>query len=183
MQTHTLPSPICTQLKPTDTDALVSYLLLLSDVTKKRFAPHLFTAKAVEEILSSHQYAAFAVKDETAKRILAYAVVHFGVPQDEVPRFAGYGLEIHQQTDCMYAPSVADEWQGKGMGSLLLQFICDALIEEGKKRIFLWGGVQTGNTKALHFYSNRGFQVLGTFEYKGSNTDMLLVLTIGQRTL
>ncbi len=174
---------LCTQLKPTDTDALVSYLLLLSDVTKKRFAPHLFTTKAVEEILSSHQYAAFAVKDETAKRILAYAVVHFGVPQDEVPRFAGYGLEIHQQTDCMYAPSVADEWQGKGIGSRLLQFICDALIKEGKKRIFLWGGVQTNNTQAMHFYNRKRFKKLGTFEYKGSNTDMLLELDNHQPVL
>ena len=78
--------------------------------------------------------------------------------------------------DFTIAPSVADHYQSKGIGSKMLQFVIDDIKAKGAKRLVLWGGVQKTNVKAIRFYSKFGFNTLGEFDYNGLNLDMSLDL-------
>ncbi len=92
-----------------------------------------------------------------ACEIIGYAIVQRGILEHDRPRLQSYGLELSNTSDCTFAPSVADKWQGKGLGHLLLNFIVSDLLDGGFKRIILWGGVQSNNYNAVKFYLKKKF--------------------------
>jgi ribosomal protein S18 acetylase RimI-like enzyme len=49
-------------------------------------------------------------------------------------------------------------------------------INQGRRRIFLWGGVKAENFRAIRFYERLGFIRLGTFLYEGENLDMVYLV-------
>ncbi|WP_407520518.1 GNAT family N-acetyltransferase [Lacibacter sp. MH-610] len=160
-----------------DCTALSRYLNQLSDATKQRFAPHDFDEQSIEQLYQNpSSYIGFLALDNN-ETIIAYAVVKIGHLSYEVDRLAAYGLQPHPLTDAVLAPSVADAWQGSGIGSAMMQHIKEQLLKFGIQRIFLWGGVQATNVQAINFYGKHQFTQLGVFEYKGSNIDMVCCLT------
>jgi GNAT superfamily N-acetyltransferase len=112
--------------------------------------------------------------DADTREIVAYSIVKVGFFEHDRLRLEGYGLKLHPTTDCNYAPSVADTWQGCGLGNAMFQQIKSDLSAIGIQRMILWGGVQSNNEKAIRFYRKNGFKTLGTFEYNGWNEDMIL---------
>lgn len=54
---------------------------------------------------------------------------------------------------------VHPEWQGKGIGTALMQKALNYARERGKKVVELWVGV--GNSKAIRFYKKFGFEERG----------------------
>lgn len=166
------------RLAGTDYDKLIHYLLQLSPETKNRFAPHSFDKGAVSHFYQTnpfnHGYIAEDIGDGS---IVAYAVIRLGYLEHDADRLRSFGFVPDHFTDVTYAPSVADQWQGLGIGYHLLQFIEGELKIMGRQRIILWGGVQQENDKAVHYYLKNGFITLGEFEYNGLNYDM--VKTIG----
>lgn len=161
----------------TDVDKLSYYLNNLSNDSKSRFGPHSFSREAVSQIHSDTiNYRLFTARTADDDEIIAYTIVKFGWLDFEVPRLSSYGLK-QEPFDCTLAPSVADVWQGRGLGSRFLSYLISTLKNEDQlKRIFLWGGVQSDNTKAVNLYKKFGFVPLGYFEYHGWNVDMLLNL-------
>ncbi len=111
--------------------------------------------------------------------MIAYAIIRHGYLEHDSPRLSAYGLQLNHQTDGSFAPSVADNWQGKGLGKELFDFILPELSARGINRIILWGGVQRNNERAVRYYQKLGFQSLGHFEYHGMNTDMAYCLPAG----
>jgi diamine N-acetyltransferase len=91
----------------------------------------------------------------------------------DADRLNSYGLALNYTTCFSFTPSVADHWQSHDIGKALFNFILSDLKTKGIKKIILWGGVQEDNKKAVNFYTKAGFKTLGTFEYNGSNFDML----------
>lgn len=157
----------------TDLPLLLAYFEHLSPATRKRFGPHPFDAGSIARFYADPFVVwGFVAKNEG--EIIAYAVVKRGGLEHEKPRLHGYGLAVHPLQDCAFAPSVADAWQGKGIGVDFFHFIRNELYQKGIKRIVLWGGVQADNEPALRFYAKLGFQRLGYFEYEGGNWDMCL---------
>lgn len=157
-----------------DFERLGYYFAGLSDATKKRFGPHGFDYHNISQFykdLSNWGYIAQGIDDPA---IIAYSILKRNYLWHDADRLRSYGLHLDATTDCTYAPSVADEWQGKGIGQLMLQFILTDLQAGTAKRIILWGGVQKDNLPALRFYEKNGFQILGQFEYFGTNVDMML---------
>ncbi len=158
------------------TSALSKYLQQLSPETKQRFAPHGFDE---QDILEQYRHPSaalgFIALNPLADEVIAYAIIHLKIIDYEAERFRNYGIQVNQQ-DVLFAPSVADAWQGSGIGSIMLQYIREALQQFGIKRLFLWGGVQSSNEQAIKYYQKHGFQQLGSFEYRGSNEDMMLEL-------
>ena len=155
-------------------DNLLQYLHGLGPLTRQRFGPHPFNRQAVENLLADEaNYFAFTAQDAATTNIVAYALIKKGwLPQD-ANRLEQYGLVLNPVTDCTFAPSVADAWQGFGVGQAVLQYAIANLSAQGFTRIILWGGVQAGNTKAVHYYARNGFTTLGQFEYNGPNFDMI----------
>ncbi len=160
-----------------DLDSLHSYLTGLSEATRHRFGPHPFDNETIRSLFcDSGSYIGYIAVDEENGRIIAYSVIKTGILEHDRFRLEGYGLALDPVTDATYAPSVADDWQGRGIGPQLYEYMVDDLIARGIRRIILWGGVQCGNDRAVSFYRRLGFNILGEFEYYGMNFDMVRTL-------
>ncbi len=159
-----------------DIPALSAYLLGLSDATKQRFGPHAFGEPALYHFYNDPAHTGYTAHDMTTLQIVAYSVVKKGYLLHDADRLQSLGVVPHHTTDAAFAPSVADAWQNAGLGMHLLQFVIRCVQGQGIQRLILWGGVQCSNEKAVNFYKRAGFQILGQFEYNGSNYDMVLDL-------
>lgn len=162
------------KLTPGDFSALSIYLQQLSAQTKKRFGPHPFDERSVVEFYnSSENYFGYVAQDMEENRIIAYSALKTGYLEHDRQRLESYGLQLSHTTDCTFAPSVADNRQGMGIGNGLLRFIIADLKIRGINRIILWGGVQTDNEQAVNYYVRNGFKILGQFSHNGENYDMV----------
>lgn len=163
-------------LEATDSEKLFQYFDGLSPETKSRFGPHPFDRATVDDIchhLPGHTLRYIAI-NESAGKIVAYMLVKPGLIEWDAQRYAIRHQFFDDATTVTYAPSVADEWQSSGLGSAMYDFIEQELKRKGVKKIILWGGVQAGNQKALHFYSKYGYRYIAPFRHDGKdNYDML----------
>lgn len=166
-------------LQPDDTDALSDYLMQLSPETKRRFAPHSFDSNTIRNMFftSDSRFMSFVATNRNADEIFAYTVLRRGIPEHDLNRYFSFGIEPSDHSDCLIAPSVADAFQSKGLGSIMLTTVFSELRQSSISRVFLWGGVQSSNHKAITFYQKHGFITLGQFEHHGTNHDMYCLLT------
>jgi len=161
-----------------DFEQLYQYFDACGYETRRRFAPHGYDRKSVLEFHNNTTglitYIAIALE---TKKIIAYCLVHEGLFSYDKERLETYSSYWKESNDCTFAPSVADDWQRKGIGQALFNFIKDDLRDKGFKRMVLWGGVQSDHKIALSFYLKNGFQRIGTFVHNNMlNDDMILVL-------
>jgi diamine N-acetyltransferase len=170
-----MDSIVCRKLTPEDIDALVNYLSQLSPETKSRFGPHAYDKAAVENFYRDNtDVTGYIAETNSPKQIIAYSLIKNGCLWHDYDRIKNYGFQINAEECCTFAPSVADEWQSKGIGKMLFNFILADINNSGIKKMILWGGVQASNERAVNFYTKAGFRSLGMFEYNGSNLDMML---------
>jgi GNAT superfamily N-acetyltransferase len=158
-----------------DYEQLFDYLQQLSFETKIRFGPHPFDKQSIINFYkNSDKHIGYVAHNISTEKIIAYSIIKIGYLEHDFARLQTYGINPDSNTDCTFAPSVADEWQGIGIGNALFQFILTEIKELGIKRIILWGGVQADNDRAKNYYNKNGFKTLGQFEYNGLNYDMIL---------
>ncbi|MBW0160096.1 MAG: GNAT family N-acetyltransferase [Sediminibacterium sp. Gen4] len=170
-------SIICRQWLAADLSNLLSYLHHLNEETKARFGPHPFTKEALEYHYYHPDYMGFLLIENNSTFIIGYAILKMGYLEHDLPRLLSYNIQPNHTTDATYAPSLANDWQGKGIGNLLWDTVKIYLQQLPKKRVILWGGVQTSNTRALRYYEKNGFVPLGEFKFGGTtNRDMLCIL-------
>lgn len=161
--------------KPVYAGLLLQYLNGLSVESKGRFGPHPFTAKGIEAIFnSSNAVYAFLGLDLQTGEIIAYSLIMEGCTHEDLQRYNAYGICLKSQKICSYAPSVADKWQGSGLGSTMFDFIKREINLQHYNLMILWGGVQSSNARALNYYKKHGFVEAGSFEHNGFNFDMVL---------
>lgn len=166
--------PVITKLDTANLEQLVTYLSALGKETRAYFGPHAFDKTSLTQFYQDPKNTAYiATKDD---RIIAYAIVRLGFLQHDEPRLSSYGLQLNPDTDASFAPSVADDWQGRGLGRSLFTYISNDLSNLNVTRLILWGGVQTANQRAVRYYQQLGFRTLGYFEYHGWNADMVYEL-------
>lgn len=163
--------------EPSLAEKLVHYLTHLSDESRSRFGPHAFTNEAIDQLYNDPEnYQLFIAKNTEDDSIIAYTIIKMGWLDFEFSRLKSYGLQ-NEPGDCTLAPSVADAWQSRGIGTSFMKYLIEYLKNTYQiRRIFLWGGVQSSNTRAVNLYKKFGFRILGQFEYHGLNDDMLLEL-------
>ncbi len=162
-------------LQNSDLESLSHYLQNLSADSKKRFGPHPFDLESIIEFYKNpdlHQ--AYISQIPKSEEIIAYAIIKFGILETDYQRYLCYGVSLNHQTDCEFAPSVADAWQSCGIGNGMFQFVLEELKKTKIKRMVLWGGVQADNEKAVKYYQKNGFQKTGQFTNHGENFDMIL---------
>jgi ribosomal protein S18 acetylase RimI-like enzyme len=160
------------RLIPADTPQLVRYLDGLGPETRSRFGPHAFDPDTVSALLADPSFRAYGawLRD---RHLVGYALVRFGVLPHDAQRLSTWGLHLNESSDATFAPSVADAWQGKGVGGKLFQFLLADLKATPVRRLILWGGVQESNTAAVALYRKSGFEQIGRFEHNGWNLDMI----------
>ncbi len=169
---------VCRAVREADVTPLLEYLAGLSAETRSYFAPHPFDAAAVAAICESMGEGLRGFVCEAEGELVGYAVVRRGYSEGEWYRFPDYAIEMNPGYDFLFAPSVADSFQSKGIGSKLLVYVEHILKEEGAHKLVLWGGVQSRNQKAVRYYQKNGFQTLGEFHHEGlDNLDMVKYLS------
>lgn len=161
-------------LGPEDFTILHNYLEQLSIETRQRFGPHRFDlASIIEQYADPDKFMGYIVIDNCKGNVVAYSIVKKGILEHDSKRLQSYGLILNDNTDFTFAPSVSDDWQGKGVGQFVFRYICSELKKMGVSRIILWGGVQCDNERAVNYYIKNDFRILGRFEYNGCNYDMI----------
>jgi L-amino acid N-acyltransferase YncA len=157
-----------------DLENLMLYLHQLSPDTRKSFGPHQFDLQTLSQLYEkTNDHIGYIVIEEHTGKIIAYAILKKGYLEHDRQRLDSYRLQPDHQTDCTYAPSVADDWQGRGIGITLFKYILSDVDKLSFRRIILWGGVQADNERAVRYYKQIGFTILGQFQYNGNNFDMI----------
>lgn len=166
-------------LRREDAGILGRYFIGLSEATRRCFGPHPFTLEQAQKLCHELDYAKvlrlIVVKGEGEEaEVIAYFILYLGIQDAERRRYAEHGIALDDATDCTFAPSVADAYQNRGLGSACMPLIVDIARQLGFKRMVLSGGTQTANQRAIHFYEKHGFRKLWEFKTQVGNQDMLL---------
>jgi GNAT superfamily N-acetyltransferase len=135
-------------VKPTDEPALSEMLYSLSGASvRTRFFTHTlsFPHKAVQEL---------ANVDYVNNLAIVGAVP--GPSEEEIVALAQYFLDPKTQA-AEVAFVVQDEWQRKGMGSFLLDYLTQIARQKGVKKFF--AKVLPTNKPMLQVFQNSGFKV------------------------
>ena len=156
-----------------DLARLVNYLDQLSFETKSRFGPHPFDTNSIVGFYENPGHTGYIAEDPETSTIIAYSIIKIGYLEHDSSRLQSYGLVLNNDTDCTFAPSIADQWQSLGLGNSLFQFILDEIKNRQIRRIILWGGVQANNIKAVNYYKRNGFRLIGKFQHNGENYDII----------
>ena len=140
-------------VKPTDETALSEMLYSLSTKSvKKRFFTHTktFPHKDIQK-LTNVDY----LKD------LAVVGVVPGTTEEEVVAIAQYFMD--PKTKCAeVAFIVQDEWQDKGMGGILLEYLTQVAVKRGVKGFF--ATVMPDNKAMLNMFYNSGYKIKSEFD-------------------
>jgi len=140
-------------IKPTDEPALAEMLYSLSeDTVKKRYMTRTkaFPHRDVQR-LTNIDY----------KKDLAIVGVVPGVSGDEIVAIGQYFLDPKTQA-AEVAFVVQDEWQQKGMGTFLLDYITKIAKQRGVKRFY--AKVLPSNKPMLTIFHNSGYKVNTEFD-------------------
>jgi ribosomal protein S18 acetylase RimI-like enzyme len=167
-----------------DATRLGDYFRSLSAETRSRYGPHPFdqeTADAICAGLATDDVLRITatVATGTETRIIGYFLLKRGVWEDDSKRYEQLGIPLNPETDCTLAPSVSDDYQNQGIGSILMSHVLQIAPRIGRRRVVLWGGVQATNVRAVHFYTKSGFRKVGEFFTDKPNFDMILDLEQG----
>jgi GNAT superfamily N-acetyltransferase len=170
-------------LRAEDAAALGQYFLGLSAATRARYGPHPFDQPTADALCANLDHARLlrlvAVREDAGEeRVVAYFLLYRGARESDSRRYAALGIPLDDATDCALAPSVADEYQDRGLGSLLMAHVLECARLLGHRRMVLWDGVQASNARAVHFYRKWGFQQVGEFFTDKPNFDMILHLAV-----
>jgi diamine N-acetyltransferase len=167
-------------LLPGDGELLGRYFEGLSAETRRRFGPHPLTAGEAQNLCARiNRFDALrfvALVPGASPAIIAYFILMLGVTEHETERYAAYDIKLDGNLDCTFAPSVADDYQGQGLASLLMPALIDTARRMGKRSLVLMGGTQATNERAVHFYQKFGFEHVGDFQTDIENRDMILYL-------
>lgn len=167
---------ILRSLRGDDSAALGAYFDALSTESKSCFRPHPLTPAAAGDVCAAGQSTTLRLVIEKAGGIIAYFIVEPEVPVHEAARYRAAGIELESGKDYLFAPSVADAYQDRGIASLAMPHLMRLAREAGARSLVLMGGTQATNARALAFYEKFGFERHGGYQTEVYNHDMRRVL-------
>lgn len=156
-------------LAGSDAPALGAYFRELSEQTRSLYSPHAFSQAMADDLCAaidpSDTIRMVAVTGPPSEaRLVAYFLLKLGVNAPTVQGHALAGISLDPERDCAVAPSVADDFQNRGLGTPLMGHLIVVARRLGRRIMVLWGGTQARNTRAIHFYRKHGFRIVNTFE-------------------
>jgi diamine N-acetyltransferase len=170
-------------LRADDAARFAAYLGSLSEQTRARWGPHRFDPETAHRICGTLDATDIlrvvgTIPGDEEERIIAYVLLKMGVWDDDRERYVNRGIPLDPASDATLAPSVADDYQNQGVGSLMMGHILEVAGALGRRRVVLWGGVQATNDRAVHFYTKWGFRNVGEFWTDKNNYDMIRERTL-----
>ncbi|MBT2443589.1 GNAT family N-acetyltransferase [Streptomyces sp. ISL-36] len=167
-------------LTHSDAEGLAGFLAGLSAESRRlsRFDGYdLTAARGLCAAIARYDKLRLVLEEAPSGRIVGLLEFSLDLPPSDIARFREAGVEP-AATDCRFGPTLADDYQGKGVGTRVFPLVVDVARRFGRKRIILWGGVLADNPRALRFYAKQGFRTVGSFtEANGQRSfDMILDL-------
>lgn len=162
-----------------DSAAFGIFLDGLLEKTRRRFSPHPLTSEEAKNICNNLNYVEMLrmVLLNSKKEIIGYIILSFKFRESQLIRYGNYGIHIVQGRDACIAPVIADRYQNKGIGTIMLIKTLELAKSLGLRQIILWQGTQVSNKRAIHYYEKLGFKKIAEFERYGTiNCDMFLQL-------
>ncbi len=166
-----------------DAKILGDYFLGLSPATTRLYGPHPFDRATAEMLCANTDPVQTlrmigTIQGAEGECVIAYMILILGVRAADVERYDRRGIPLNADTDCTLAPSVADAYQSKGLGSLLLTQLKQLARRVGRTRMVLWEGTKGNNHRAIHYYHKNGFRTVGEFQEPPgvNNYDMIMDL-------
>lgn len=159
-----------------DSRVLGEFFRGLSHETRSRFAPHQLSmeyASALCHRLDQDSADRFILI--SAEECVGYFILDPVIPIHEADRFRTFGISLESYRDCMFAPCMADNYQGRGLATKSMPFLLDHCLRKGYRSLALLGGTQESNLQALQFYRKFGFKKIGGYLTEVYNIDMQLI--------
>lgn len=161
-----------------DVPELAEFLEGLSPETRRLSTFDSYDLTQAEELcdaINKYDKLRFVIQSKD-KRIVGLIELSFGLPSGDIERFKNAGIDLNPEADLRFGPTLADNYQGKGVGSKIFPLVVQIAQRFDKKRIILWGGVLEDNLRAIRYYEKCGFKRIDTFEdNKGvKKLDMIL---------
>ena len=117
-----------------------------------RFLPHPFIKEEIEHMMININYeellpiVAVVEEPDARRRIVAVATLGFQQGVSRKHR-AEFDIVVH------------DDYQGRGLGTMLTQYMIDLARERGLRKVYL--KTFTQNLRAIHVYEKLGFRIEG----------------------
>lgn len=170
-------------LVESDADMLARFLIGLSALTRERSSFESYDLNCASDLCDSInkydklRFVCIADDEFNNSRVVGLLELSFGIPESDLKRFADEGLRLNEDSDVRFGPTLADDFQGRGLGTKAFNEIVEIVKNFGKKRILLWGGVLESNVPAVRYYEKLGFKVASRFVKDDKNHfDMLLTI-------
>lgn len=159
-----------------DETLLQSFLANLGPATKEVYRSH-ETATELCDAIDRYDKLRFVLED--SRTIVGLFEYSFDITEGDIDRYTTHGIRLYRETDCRFAPCLADEYQNRGIGADVFDKFKDLAPRFGQRRIILLGGVFVSNTRAIRFYEKVAFVFAGRFvseKSKKTSQDMILDL-------
>lgn len=176
MHEHLTKSLLLRTLDGCDKERLSDYFDGLSRASKRRFQPHPLNTEAAHRICACKTATTFRFIVQRDEEIIAYFILDADVSTHEMERYQQSGITLEAGKDYLFAPSVGDDFQNTGVGSLAMPHLVKFARRKGARSFVLMGGTQATNDRAIAFYEKFGFQRFGGYQTDVFNHDMRLVL-------
>ncbi|MFJ8849936.1 GNAT family N-acetyltransferase [Streptomyces sp. NPDC102437] len=98
------------------------------------------------------------LEDMPAGRIVGLLEFSLDLTPTDIARYQDAGIRLTGAADCRFGPTLADDYQDRGIGTLAFPLVTEVARLLGRTRIILWGGVQADNLRAIRYYEKNGFQ-------------------------
>jgi diamine N-acetyltransferase len=163
-------------LRFTDTHRLQAYFDGLSATTRSRFQPHAMNRETVSTLCGAVSSNIMRFVVLLNADIIGYFVLDPNMSEHEAARYRVQGIELSSGIDFLFAPSIADAWQGRKVASHAMPALIEFAKAAGARSLVLMGGTQATNVAAVAFYRKFGFTSHGGYHTGVFNHDMRLCL-------
>ncbi|MEJ1933495.1 GNAT family N-acetyltransferase [Nostoc sp. NIES-2111] len=176
VQAQIRPGLLLRLLRRSDAQGLADYFGRLGDESRRRFLPHPLTQPAAQALCSEPDPTALRFVVAGNDRLMAYFILETALYPHEAGRFRQHGIELSAGNDFLFAPSVSDDCQNRGLASAAMPALLAAARAIGARSLVLMGGTQATNAMAIAFYEKFGFRRFGGYQTEVFNHDMRLVI-------
>lgn len=163
-----------------DIEELTTFLKKLSTETRRLSTFDSYNKTTATELcnsISKYDKLRFVLESQD-KQIIGLIEFTLDIPRGVIETYLNYGITLDIDSTCRFGPTLSDEYQSKGLGSLIFPYITKVAKLLDMKYIILYGGVLADNLRAIKYYEKHGFKMVGKFynEEGIENLDMILNL-------
>ncbi|MEU0298015.1 GNAT family N-acetyltransferase [Streptomyces sp. NPDC006175] len=138
-------------------------------------------ARELCDAIARYDKLRLVLEEVPSSRIVGLLELGLALTPSDIARYGEAGIDLTELTDCRFGPTLADDYQGRGVGTLALPLIRDVARRLGRTRIILWGGVLADNARAIRYYEKNGFRPVGAFV--GTNGSLSLDMMLDLRPM